>query len=141
MNLGASYLRQVAAGGQVMGFPRQESIAGGTPLPIMTQDASGVGRMDDKWIEERILRSEADVRAERTRLDGKLDLVLTRIELLRDELDGVHSELTATKRDVNSNKWQLFALGLGLVTLLIGVWAFTNQMTGITLDAIGRTAG
>jgi hypothetical protein len=77
----------------------------------------GGGKGMDPLTEERIKRSEAETRVEIVRLEGKIDQLINAV--------------TELKSDTNSNKWQLIAFGVGIATLLIGIWAFQSQLLGL----------
>ena len=88
----------------------------------------------DPIFEERIRRSEAEMRVEQTRLEGKLDLILSKLDDLKDDIDN-------TRGEVSSNKWQLATLGVAMVALLMGVWAYSTQMTELAVGIAGVENG
>ena len=94
---------------------------------------NGGGPMDPIF-EERIRRSEAEMRVEQTRLEGKLDLILSKLDDLKDDIDN-------TRGEVSSNKWQLATLGVAMVALLMGVWAYSTQMTELAVGIAGVENG
>ncbi|HEX8214569.1 MAG TPA: hypothetical protein VF582_03755 [Allosphingosinicella sp.] len=102
--------------------------------PLKGGGGGGTSRgMDNALIDSKIAASEARTDTKFAKLEGKLDLILERVETVKEQSTDARSEARATRRTV-------IGTGVSLGALLIAIFTlYTNSFNlGARVDDIAR---
>lgn len=104
---------------------------------IPSAPTQGVSYIDERLLKAELAAVEARTETKFAQLLGELRVISTNVANLASQIGDVKKEVGDVKTATASVKWNILAAGIGVGALILGLFAFGQQMMQVAAGLVG----